>query len=170
MARLGGTIFLNRKSTAALVRATEELHQMLAQGVLVVVFPEGTTSDGSSVLPFHASLFQAAVSSDIPVTPAHITYTVSDGSLAEDVCFWRDMTLVPHLVNLLSKRTLQAYVSFSAPEKCFASRKEASERMFACVVGLAASSRAQIRSQETVSAEIPQITGSEHTEADASVS
>ena len=138
MAQTSGTIFLDRKSAPALVRANEELSALLAQGVLVVVFPEGTTSDGSSVLPFHASLLEVAVKSDVPLTPAYITYSVSDGSLAEDVCFWRDMTLLPHLWNLLAKRTLQAYVSFAPAERGFHSRKEASERMRAQVIALAA--------------------------------
>jgi len=138
IAQTGGTIFLDRKSAPALMSANEELNTLLEQGVLVVVFPEGTTSDGSSVLPFHASLLQAAVKSDVPLTPAYITYSVSDGSLAEDVCFWRDMTLLPHLWNLLSKPTLQAYVSFAPAERGFQSRKEASERMRAQVIALAA--------------------------------
>jgi len=155
MAQTSGTIFLDRKSAPALMHANEELSALLTQGVLVVVFPEGTTSDGSSVLPFHASLFQAAVKSDVPLTPAYITYSISDGSLAEDVCFWRDMTLLPHLWNLLSKPTLQAYVSFAPSEKGFQSRKEASERMRTQVIALAAahktahqtSSESPVRSQ-----------------------
>ncbi|HTC92117.1 MAG TPA: 1-acyl-sn-glycerol-3-phosphate acyltransferase [Terriglobales bacterium] len=149
MAQTGGTIFLDRKSAPALMHANEELSALLSQGVLVVVFPEGTTSDGSSVLPFHASLLQAAVKSEVPLTPAYITYSVSDGSLAEDVCFWRDMTLLPHLWNLLSKPTLQAYVSFAPTERGFQSRKEASERMRAQVIALEAAHKAlrQISSQ-----------------------
>lgn len=137
IAQLAGTIFLNRKSPAALLRANDQLRALLAQGVLVVLFPEGTTSDGSSVLPFHASLFQTAVESGIPLTPAYITYRISEGSLAEDVCFWRDMTLLPHLWNLFSKRTLHAFVIFGATERGFENRKEAAERMYARVTALA---------------------------------
>jgi len=137
IAHIGGTIFLDRKNPAALVRANQELGRLLAQGILVVLFPEGTTSDGSSVLPFHASLFHAAVESQIPLTPAYITYSISEGSLAEDVCFWRDMTLLPHLWNLFSKRRLQGFVSFGVAERGFRSRKEAAERMRSRVMVLA---------------------------------
>jgi len=137
IAQLAGTIFLDRKNPAALLRANDQLRALLAQGVLVVLFPEGTTSDGSSVLPFHASLFQTAVESDIPLTPAYITYRISEGSLAEDVCFWGDMTLVPHLWNLFSKSVLHAFVIFGATERGFENRKEAAERMHSRVTALA---------------------------------
>jgi 1-acyl-sn-glycerol-3-phosphate acyltransferase len=145
VAALGGTIFLNRRSRAALVGANNELRARVAQGALVAVFPEGTTSDGSAVLPFHASLFEVAVESDVPLTPAYITYSLRDGSLAEDVCFWRDMTLMPHLWNLLSKPTLQAFVSFGATEHGFSNRKEAAERMHQRVTALAADQKAPFR-------------------------
>jgi 1-acyl-sn-glycerol-3-phosphate acyltransferase len=137
VAQVGGTIFLDRKNHAALVRANDELRDLVAQGTLVALFPEGTTSDGSAVLPFHASLFQVAVESDVPLTPAYITYHLREGSLAEDVCFWRDMTLMPHLWNLLSKPTLEAFVSFGATERGFRNRKEAAEHMYARVTALA---------------------------------
>jgi len=101
------------------------------------LFPEGTTSDGSSVLPFHASLFQTAVESDIPLTPGYITYRISEGSLAQDVCFWGDMTLVPHLWNLFSKSVLHAFVIFGATERGFENRKQAAERMHSRVMALA---------------------------------
>jgi 1-acyl-sn-glycerol-3-phosphate acyltransferase len=168
VARTAGTIFLDRKNPAALLRANEELGQMLAQGTLVIVFPEGTTSDGGSVLPFHASLFQAALKSDVLLTPAHITYSVSDGTLAEDVCFWRDMTLVPHLLNLLSKRTLQAYVGFAPAEKGFQGRKEASERMYSQVTALASAQEGSPAPVTTVSS-VPQAAISDHAEMDASI-
>ncbi|HTD23303.1 MAG TPA: lysophospholipid acyltransferase family protein [Terriglobales bacterium] len=168
VAQTAGTIFLDRRNPAALLRANEELGEMLAQGTLVIVFPEGTTSDGSSVLPFHASLFQAAVNSEVAFTPAYITYSVSDGSLAEDVCFWRDMTLVPHLLNLLSKRTLQAFVSFAPAEKGFQSRKEAAERMYSQVIALAAAQEGSPARVTTVSS-TPQVAVSDHAEIDASI-
>ena len=137
IAQLAGTIFLDRKNPAALLRANDQLRALLAQGVLVVLFPEGTTSDGSSVLPFHASLFQTTVESDIPLTPAYITYRISEGSLDQDVCFWGDMTLVPHLWNLFSRSALHAFVIFGATERGFENRKEAAERMHSRVMALA---------------------------------
>jgi len=139
VARVAGTVFLHRGSSSALVRANDELCNRLAQEVPVALFPEGTTSDGSSVLPFHASLFEAALKSEAPLTPAYITYFVERGSLAEDVCFWGDMTLVPHLFKLFSKPALHAYVTFGDIACGFRNRKEAAERMRLQVVALACS-------------------------------
>jgi 1-acyl-sn-glycerol-3-phosphate acyltransferase len=139
VARVAGTVFLNRGSSSALVRANDELCKRLDQGVPVALFPEGTSSDGSSVLPFHASLFEAALKSEALLTPAYVTYAVEGGSLSEDVCFWHDMTLVPHLVKLFSKPALHAYVTFGDPESGFRDRKQAAERMRSQVVALARS-------------------------------
>jgi 1-acyl-sn-glycerol-3-phosphate acyltransferase len=149
IAQTGGTIFLNRRNPAALLRANDELRTRVAEGVLVALFPEGTTSDGSAVLPFHASLFQVAVESDVPLTAAYITYHLHEGSLAEDVCYWRDMTLMPHLWNLLAKPALQAFVTFGATERGFHDRKEAAERMYARVTALAAHQRTELSNRVT---------------------
>ena len=137
VAQGAGTVFLDRKSASALVQANDELCKRLAHGVPVALFPEGTTSDGGSVLPFHASLFEAALKSQAPVTPAYLTYAVEGGSLSEDVCYWGDMTLVPHLVKLFSKPVLRAYVAFGDAECGFHDRKEAAERVRSQVVALA---------------------------------
>lgn len=137
LAKVGGTVFVDRGSPSALVRANDELCERLAAGVPVALFPEGTSSNGASVLPFHASLFEAALKSEVPLTPAYITYKVQGGSLSEDVCFWRDMTLIPHLVNLFSKSALSAYVSFGSAQRGFRDRKEAAHVIRSEVVALA---------------------------------
>lgn len=49
--------------------------------------------------------------------------------MADDVCYWRDMTLVPHLVNLLSKRAVHARVSFGTPAEPGLERKELARRL-----------------------------------------
>ena len=56
--------------------------------------------------------------------PASIQYALDNGSLADEVCYWRDMTLVPHLLNLLFKREIRANYSFSPPAIRVGNRKE----------------------------------------------
>jgi hypothetical protein len=46
-------------------------------------------------------------------TAASIHYALDDGSVEDEVCYWRDMTLVPHLLNLLFKREIRANYTFS---------------------------------------------------------
>ena len=50
-----------------------------------------------------------------PATPAHIRYEVADGVVEEDVAYWRDMTFLPHFLNLLGKRRVRACVTFGEP-------------------------------------------------------
>lgn|GEM_PF-4815030 len=69
----------------------------LREDLLVVLFPEGTSSDGATVLPFKSSLLQAAIEARSPIAAAGIDYQLGDGSVADEVCYWREMTLVPHL-------------------------------------------------------------------------
>jgi 1-acyl-sn-glycerol-3-phosphate acyltransferase len=79
------------------------------------MFPEGTSTGGGRVLPFHSSLFAPAAQHGWPVTPAWIGYEVVDGSVEEEVAYWRDMTFLPHFLNLLGKRRVRAVVHFGEP-------------------------------------------------------
>jgi 1-acyl-sn-glycerol-3-phosphate acyltransferase len=85
---------------------------LMRTGFVVVVFPEGTSSDGQQVLPFFSSLLEPAVAGGGPVTPAFIRYELSDGSVADEVCYWGDMTFGPHFLNLLTKREIRAQVRY----------------------------------------------------------
>jgi 1-acyl-sn-glycerol-3-phosphate acyltransferase len=69
-----GTLFLERGSRAAALRAKEHLIAELRAGRLVGVFPEGTTGFGDLVMPFHAALFQSAIDAEVEVMPALIRY------------------------------------------------------------------------------------------------
>jgi 1-acyl-sn-glycerol-3-phosphate acyltransferase len=75
LAKRVGTLFLERGSRTAALRAKEHLVAELRTGRLVGVFPEGTTGFGDQVMPFHAALFQSAIDAEVGVTPALIRYT-----------------------------------------------------------------------------------------------
>jgi 1-acyl-sn-glycerol-3-phosphate acyltransferase len=80
LARFGGALFIERRSRASLPAEVEAVTRELASGLPVVLFAEGTSSDGSSVLPFHRPLFRAAVRAGKPVLPVCITYESIDGA------------------------------------------------------------------------------------------
>jgi 1-acyl-sn-glycerol-3-phosphate acyltransferase len=108
-ARQAGTIFVERAKRTQAKRSAVEIEQALAEGSLVVLFPEGTSSGGETVLPFKSSLLQAAAGKAQPaLTAGAISYELADGDAVEEVCYWKDSTLVPHLINLLSKRRVLA--------------------------------------------------------------
>jgi 1-acyl-sn-glycerol-3-phosphate acyltransferase len=136
LARLSGTLFINRARKADLARAGEEIRQVVEAGIPVLFFPEGTSSGGAEVLPFHAGLFAPAAAQGWTVTPAWIGYELDDGSVSEEVCYWKDMTFAPHFLNLMSKRRVRATVRYGTPLPPSADRKRLAELAHAAVVEL----------------------------------
>jgi hypothetical protein len=76
------------------------------------------------VLPFKSSLLESAVQLHCPVAAAAIEYALDDGSVSDEICYWRDMTLLPHLLNLFCKREIRSKCSFSLPKIRAGNRKE----------------------------------------------
>jgi 1-acyl-sn-glycerol-3-phosphate acyltransferase len=113
LARAAGTIFVDRERRLSSPKAVDLVQDAIAAGLVVVLFPEGTSSDGSTVLPFKSTLLQSAVQLRCPVTSASIKYVLDHGSVADEVCYWRDMTLLPHLLNLFFKPEIRSSCSFS---------------------------------------------------------
>jgi 1-acyl-sn-glycerol-3-phosphate acyltransferase len=113
-ARLAGTLFVDRTRRTDVARMNAEIERALAQGNVVVVFPEGTSWDASEVLPFKSSLLAPIVGTNHPLTAAGLRYSVPDGSVAADVCYWGDMTFFPHLMRLMTKRHIRARVAFAS--------------------------------------------------------
>jgi len=129
VATMAGSIYVDRSQRSETHAIQPEIQAALASNLRLVLFPEGTSSDGSKLLRFHSSLFQPAVDLQAPVSAASIAYTVPDGDAATDACYWGTMTLVPHLFNLLGKHSIQATVKFSSESFRFSDRKEAAQRM-----------------------------------------
>lgn len=143
LARGAGTLFIERAKRGDVARVNDEADRLLAAGVLLVIFPEGTSSDGREVLPFKSSLLEPIVGRRHPLSVAHIRYEVEDGDAGEDVCYWGDMTFGPHLLKLLSKRHVRASVTFTAVEQHADSRKELARQLHSEVSRLKAASAAQ---------------------------
>ncbi|MFA7680071.1 MAG: lysophospholipid acyltransferase family protein [Pigmentiphaga sp.] len=72
-----GTIFIDRGNRQAVQGVAEQMRQRFAQRRLVGLFPEGTTSDGLRVLPFHASLMAAAANMEMTLYPIALRYAVN---------------------------------------------------------------------------------------------
>jgi lyso-ornithine lipid O-acyltransferase len=114
LAQLAGTRFIRRSQKSDVVRMIGEMCALLQEGIVVALFPEGTSTNGSTVLPFRSPLLAAASRADLPAFPAWVGYQVDDGDAAMDVCFWGDMLLVPHLVRMASRSKIRASVRFGA--------------------------------------------------------
>ena len=140
-ARMAGSVFVDRTRRMKVADANRLIADVLTSGAVVILFAEGTSSDGRTVLPFRSSLLESVAVSLCPVIPAAIGYELSDGSVAEEVCYWGDMTLLPHLLNLFSKRTIRTRVAFGCGgvETIPSSRKEAAQMLHRQVSELHAS-------------------------------
>ena len=74
-----GTLFIKRGAGQAASHSMQSMAQALKQGDHVVLFPEGTTTDGIDIRRFHARLFQSAIDSDALIQPVAIRYPHSNG-------------------------------------------------------------------------------------------
>ena len=124
LARAAGAIFVDRERRLCSSKVIDLVKDAIASGSVVVLFPEGTSSDGTTVLPFKSALLESAVQLRCPVAATAIQYALDEGSVADEVCYWRDMTLVPHLLNLFFKREIRSNCSFSVPKIRAGDRKE----------------------------------------------
>lgn len=106
------TIFLERGSRAAAQRTRETMVARLAAGTHVALFPEGTTTDGSTVLPFHAALFQSAIDAHVPVVPLALRYVDAEGKPSRAPAYDGDITLLQcmHAIARTSGLSVQVHV------------------------------------------------------------
>jgi lyso-ornithine lipid O-acyltransferase len=112
-AQCGGTIFVDRTRRGAVAPAGEQMRAVLHTRVPLVLFAEGTSSGGGTVLPFNAPLFAPVADLGCPVSPCTLRYFLPQADVSEEVCYWRpEHTLAPHLLNLLSKNGLRVRVTF----------------------------------------------------------
>lgn len=133
-AMLAGTVFVHREQRAQAAQAVDEIEAALQTGAVVVLFPEGTSSGGKTVLPFKSSLLAPVARHAHSVTAGLLQYELGDGDVSEEVCYWKDMTLVPHLINLCSKRAVRASVQLNALREGGTDRKQLARRLHAEVL------------------------------------
>jgi len=114
-ARTGATIFINRQSRASTFEVAGTISERLTLPVPVLLFPEGTSTDGTSVLRFHSSLFQPAVAASAPVTSAAVRYVLHDWQSERDLCWFDDTLFLPHLWKTLGVSGFSAEVTFGQP-------------------------------------------------------
>lgn len=100
-----------------------EIQDALDSGALVVLFAEGTSSNGDGVLPFKSALLEPAAESSLPLSVACIQYALDDGDAGREICYWGGHTFFPHMLNLLGKRTVRATVRFAEFPRTGADRK-----------------------------------------------
>jgi lyso-ornithine lipid O-acyltransferase len=145
VARLGRTLYVRRSRTST-GRERDAMRERLAEGDSLILFPEGTTSDGSRVLPFRSAFLSVA---ELPATadgrpplvqPVSVVYDrlagLPTGRASRPIFAWYgDMDIGSHFWRLAQHRGLRATVLLHCPldPAAFASRKELTRAVFAAV-------------------------------------
>jgi 1-acyl-sn-glycerol-3-phosphate acyltransferase len=112
-----GTIFVERDRPRDAARVSNEVRGALEAGHRVCVFPEGTTTDGSVVLPFSSVLMSAAIDKGVAVQPVAIAYHRPDGGICSRAAFTGDDTLVASLWQLAGGGQSIVKLAFLEPIK-----------------------------------------------------
>jgi len=114
-----GTLLIEREKRRDAMRVVHHMAESLQAGDAVAVFPEGTTSNGEALLPFHANLLQAAVVTDAPVQPWALRYRhARTGQPHHAPLFVGDTTLAASLLSTLLASDLVAEVRLGEPQHC----------------------------------------------------
>ena len=98
-----GTLFIQRESRRDALRVVHHLVERLRCADVLAVFPEGTSSDGVRVLPFHANLLQAAIAANVPVQPVALRYSDAVSCVNSlSACYINNDTLLGSIWRILN--------------------------------------------------------------------
>jgi 1-acyl-sn-glycerol-3-phosphate acyltransferase len=112
LVKQAGTIFIERARRSDTARINQRIADVMARPETVAVFPEGTTTDGTQLRAFHASLFQPALSPGARLAAAAIRYPLRDGSPNVDASYAGDRSLLQSLRLILAQRVVRAELRF----------------------------------------------------------
>lgn len=137
IAERAGTLFIRRERRHDTARINEQVHAALAEGDTVGLFPEGTTSEGDTLLRFHSSLFEPAVANEAQVHPCGVRYERADGSLCRAMAFVGELSFMQSLGLAIRQRGVVARVAFApAIDTRGLDRREVTRRAEAAVASL----------------------------------
>ena len=112
-----GTLFIERESRRDAMRVVHHMTASLQAGDVLGVFPEGTTTDGSALLPFHANLFQAAIAGNAPIQPVALQFIDTlTGQRSTAPCYVGDDTLARSVWRTLTASNIAVVINFGEPQ------------------------------------------------------
>jgi 1-acyl-sn-glycerol-3-phosphate acyltransferase len=120
MSLMGGSIFVERRKKSFLTMEIERISRVLRKGFSVVLFPEGTSSNGDGVLPFRKTFMRSAIQAGVDVVPACIRYTAINGKQVtannrDRIYYYGDIVFFPHFFNLFRLSSIDVSLKFFAP-------------------------------------------------------
>ena len=114
LSRHTDTVFIERGSRKAAHRTHQQMLAALGAENRLAIFPEGTTTAGDRLLPFHAALFQSAIDTAVPVHAIALSYHRADGARSLAPAYIDDISLMDCLISVLQAGGLVARVSLAA--------------------------------------------------------
>ena len=121
---LCGTIFINRQRKDLVASLVKEMRRKLRQETNILLFPEGTSTNGERILPFQTAPLAAPLRNRSIIVPISLAYkSIEDEPVTvanRDLLYWYgDMEFVPHFWKLLSLRSIEVIVTIQPKIECF---------------------------------------------------
>jgi 1-acyl-sn-glycerol-3-phosphate acyltransferase len=146
MTTMAGTVYVERGRGGSALRARSGLNAAASAGIPIIIFPEGTTTNGESLLKFHSGALAQVMEANLPITAAFVSYRLTQNngpgfSVQNDLAFWGDdVQLFPHIFRLLSLRGIEVTIRIAAHPIAFTvnsqHRKQAAEEARTAVMQL----------------------------------
>lgn len=143
LARCAGSLFVERRKPSGLKQEISAIADALRKGSSVVLFPEGTTTNGDCVLQFKNALFHAAVRAEADVLPLCIRYRRVNGEPVtrqnrERVFFYGGMPFFTHAFRIIGNRSLEAEIMIqpAVSSRAHPSRKLLAEQAYRAITGI----------------------------------
>ena len=114
-ARCSGTIFLDRSSLESAMSVADQMIERFKLQIPVLLFPEGTSTDGLKLLPFHPRLIDPATSTGTQITTATVRYVLKGGTPEKELCWWGDESFGTHMLKVIGVAGFTAIVRFGEP-------------------------------------------------------
>lgn len=132
MSQTVGMLFVDRSKKADVVRVNDLISKRISSAQGVLLFPEGTTSNGASILPFKASLLAYPADKKLPVYYSTIRYSTPEKEphASESVCWWTDITFPSHFMELLKLRKIYGTIHFGNEPITNNDRKELAQELY----------------------------------------
>jgi len=135
LAARNNTVFLSRGTRGHAKNVNVEIDARLNAGQDVVIFPEGTTTDGTRLLSFHSALLQPAIETGHPILPLALSYRDRHGRLSTAPAFAGDTSLPQCFAAILASRSLKVCVRpCAAIASSGKARREVSEEARAAIL------------------------------------
>lgn len=134
-ARSGGTIFVDRSSLESAMSVAEQIAERLSLPIPVLLFPEGTSTDGAQVLRFHSRLIDPATAVGAPITAVAIRYAIEGGVQERELCWYGDDEFLTHLWKVLGVAGFSARLRFGKP-RIYTDRRVAADSTHAEITAM----------------------------------